>query len=63
VRTRPFKRRAALYVDCILNGTKPSELAAQLPVKFKMAINFNTAKGLGLVVPQSVLLGADEVIK
>jgi putative tryptophan/tyrosine transport system substrate-binding protein len=56
-------RRAALYVDRILNGTKPSELAVQLPVKFNMAININTAKGLGLVVPQSILLGADEVIE
>jgi putative ABC transport system substrate-binding protein len=56
-------RRAALYVDRILNGTKPSELAVQLPVKFNMAININPAKGLGLVVPQSILLGADEVIE
>jgi len=56
-------RRAALYVDRILNGTKPSELAVQLPVKFNMAININAAKGLGLVVPQSVLLVADEVIE
>jgi ABC-type uncharacterized transport system substrate-binding protein len=56
-------RRAALYVDRILHGTKPSELAVQLPVKFSMTININTAKGLGLVVPQSILLGADEVIE
>ncbi|MFY9837147.1 MAG: ABC transporter substrate-binding protein [Xanthobacteraceae bacterium] len=56
-------RRAALYVDRILNGTKPSDLAVQLPVKFNMAININTAKGLSLVVPQSILLGADEVIE
>jgi len=54
---------AALYVDRILHGTKPSELAVQLPVKFSMTININTAKGLGLVVPQSILLGADEVIE
>jgi putative ABC transport system substrate-binding protein len=56
-------RRAAAYVDRILHGTKPSELAVQLPVKFSMAINVNAAKGLGLVVPQSILLGADEVIE
>jgi putative ABC transport system substrate-binding protein len=56
-------RRAAAYVDRILHGTKPSELAVQLPVKFNMAINTNTAKGLGLVVPQSILLGADAVIE
>jgi putative tryptophan/tyrosine transport system substrate-binding protein len=56
-------RRAALYVDRILHGTTPSELAVQLPVKFSMAINIKTAKGLGLVVPQSVLLVADEVIE
>ncbi|MGC2078364.1 MAG: ABC transporter substrate-binding protein [Xanthobacteraceae bacterium] len=56
-------RRAAVYVDRILHGAKPSELAVQLPVKFSMAINTNTAKGLGLVVPQSILLSADEVIE
>jgi putative ABC transport system substrate-binding protein len=56
-------RRAALYVDRILHGTNPSELAVQLPVKFSMAININTAKGLGLVVPQPVLLVADQVIE
>jgi putative ABC transport system substrate-binding protein len=56
-------RRAALYVDRILHGTTPSQLAVQLPVKFNMAININTAKGLDLVVPQSILLGADEVIE
>jgi putative tryptophan/tyrosine transport system substrate-binding protein len=43
-------RRAALYVDRILHGTKPSELPVQLPIKFSMAININTAKGLGLMV-------------
>ena len=52
-------RRAALYVDRILHGTKPSELPVQLPVKFSMAINLNAAKGVGLVVPPSILLSAD----
>jgi putative tryptophan/tyrosine transport system substrate-binding protein len=56
-------RRAAVYVDRTLHGTKPSELPVQLPVKFSMAININTAKGLGLAVPQSILLSADEVIE
>jgi putative tryptophan/tyrosine transport system substrate-binding protein len=56
-------RRAATYVDRILHGTKPSELPVQLPVKFGLAININTAKGLGLVVPEAILLRADDVIE
>jgi putative tryptophan/tyrosine transport system substrate-binding protein len=56
-------RRAAPYVDRILRGTKPSELPVQLPVKFEMAVNLKTAKSLGLTVPQSILLSADEVIE
>jgi putative ABC transport system substrate-binding protein len=56
-------RRAASYVDRILRGATPSDLPVQLPVKMEMIVNLRTAKGLGLTVPPSILLRANEVIE